>query len=87
MGVATTDQNFIFDKVKGHHYQVACGKYFEAKHKGSALMEADLGGISHPNQFFEESQKFHAAADGATAGAVAPKAEAASSVAQAVAAN
>ena len=83
----------IIDKVKGQHYQIACGKcatavstlgpcpalasppspprahlpalaspprYFEAKHKGSTLIETELGGISHPNQYFEESSKFHA---------------------------
>ena len=51
--------------------QVACGKYFEAKHKGTALIETELGGITHPNQFFEESQKFHNpdGADGTNASA------------------
>ena len=34
---------------------MACGKYFEAKHKGTTLIETELGGITHPNQFFEES--------------------------------
>ena len=51
-------------QVRGQHYQVACGKYFEAKHKGSALIETELGGITHPNQFFDESMKFHGSADG-----------------------
>jgi len=59
MGVASSETSFILDKVRGHHYQVACGKYFEAKHKGSTLIEVELGGITHPNQFFEESSKFH----------------------------
>ena len=45
--------------MRGQHFQVACGKYFEAKHKGSALIETELGGIMHPNQYFEESAKFH----------------------------
>ena len=64
MGVGASEVHFILDKVKGQHYQVACGKYFEAKHKGSALIETELGGITHPNQFFEESMKFHGAAAG-----------------------
>ena len=64
LGVSNVDMNFIFDKVKGQHFQVACGKYFEAKHKGSNLIETELGGISHPNQFFEESMKFYQPADG-----------------------
>lgn len=33
------------------HYQIACGKYFEATH--NVILE---GGINHPNQYFEESQ-------------------------------
>ena len=51
---------YIVEKVKGQHFQIACGKYFEAKHKGSTLIETELGGISHPNQFFEQSSKFYA---------------------------
>merc|ERR1719476_761335 len=60
MQVSSADISYIVEKVKGHHYQVACGKYFEARHKGSTLIETELGGIEHPNQFFEESLKFHA---------------------------
>ena len=59
MQVGPAEANFIVDKVKGQHYQVACGKYFEAKHKGTTLIETELGGIMHPNQFFEESAKFY----------------------------
>ena len=62
-GVTGAELNFIIDKAKGQHFQVACGKYFEAKHKGTALIETELGGITHPNQYFEESQKFHAPAE------------------------
>ena len=78
MQVGPAEASFIVDKVKGQHYQVACGKYFEAKHKGSAVMETELGGITHPNQFFEESMKFHgtAAGEGSATGE-APKAAAA----------
>lgn len=36
--------------MKGSHYQVACGKYFEATHGKQS------SGIQHPNQYFEESQ-------------------------------
>ena len=61
MQVGGSDASYILEKVKGHHYQVACGKYFEAKHKGSTLTETEVGGISHPNQYFEESAKFYAA--------------------------
>ena len=35
-------------------------RYFEAKHKGSTLIETELGGISHPNQYYEQSSKFYA---------------------------
>ena len=60
MQVSSADTAYIIDKVKGQHYQVACGKFFEARHKGSTLIETELGGITHPNQFFEESAKFYA---------------------------
>ena len=50
MGVSGGDVAFIMDKAKNQHFQVACGKYFEAKHKGSALIETELGDITHPNQ-------------------------------------
>ena len=65
--MSAVDATYIIDKVKGHHYQVACGKYFEAKHKGTTLIETELGGIEHPNQYFEQSVKFHTAKDEATA--------------------
>ena len=42
MQVGPAEANFIVDKVKGQHYQVACGKYFEATHKGSALSETEV---------------------------------------------
>jgi len=60
MSIGSSDVSFILDKVRGQHFQVACGKYFEAKHKGTTLIEVEMGGISHPNQYFEESMKFHA---------------------------
>ncbi|MXQ85577.1 hypothetical protein E5288_WYG011198 [Bos mutus] len=43
----------ILDLVKGTHYQVACQKFFEMTHN------VDDGGfsLSHPNQFFFESQR------------------------------
>jgi DNA primase large subunit len=63
LGIGGGDANFIVEKAKGQHFQVACGKYFEAKHKGSTLIETELGGITHPNQFFEESMKFYTPKD------------------------
>ena len=59
MGVAATEANFILDKARGQHYQVACGKFFEAKHKGTTLIETEISGISHPNQYFEKSNEFY----------------------------
>ncbi|XP_049750883.1 DNA primase large subunit isoform X1 [Elephas maximus indicus] len=45
--------NQILDLVKGTHYQVACQKYFEMIHNVD-----DCGfSLSHPNQFFIESQR------------------------------
>ena len=40
--------------VKSGHYQVACMKVFELSH--NSTMES-MGGLQHPNQYFEESQK------------------------------
>jgi DNA primase large subunit len=63
MQVGATDVAFILEKVRGQHYQVACGKLFEAKHKGTTLLETEIGGIEHPGQFFDESVRFHLAQD------------------------
>ena len=35
------------------HYQIACQRYFEATHHGNEVE----GGLQHPNQYFQESQK------------------------------
>ncbi|XP_025421836.1 probable DNA primase large subunit [Sipha flava] len=43
----------ILNLSQNGHYQIACTKYFEAKHGISPRSTA----INHPNQFFEESQK------------------------------
>lgn len=42
----------IVDLVSRQHFQIACQRYFEATHHA----EVD-GGIQHPNQYFQESQK------------------------------
>uniref|UniRef100_A0A7S3C2H3 DNA primase large subunit C-terminal domain-containing protein n=1 Tax=Haptolina ericina TaxID=156174 RepID=A0A7S3C2H3_9EUKA len=84
MSVPTADVTYILEKVRGQHYQIACGKYFEAKHKGTTLIETELGGISHPNQYFEQSMKFYNPAGtpaDAASGAGASSHKAASSVA------
>ncbi|XP_077438264.1 DNA primase large subunit [Vanacampus margaritifer] len=43
----------ILDLVKGMHYQLACQKYFELTHN---VEDANFS-LSHPNQYFVESQK------------------------------
>ncbi|XP_068183599.1 DNA primase large subunit [Antennarius striatus] len=43
----------ILELVKGMHYQVACQKYFELTHN----TEDTNFSLSHPNQYFIESQK------------------------------
>lgn len=43
----------ILNLSQNGHYQIACTKYFEAKHGASPSATV----INHPNQFFEESQK------------------------------
>ncbi|XP_047460062.1 DNA primase large subunit [Mugil cephalus] len=43
----------ILELVKGMHYQLACQKYFELTHN----IEEGSFSLSHPNQYFVESQK------------------------------
>ncbi|XP_072800848.1 DNA primase large subunit [Vicugna pacos] len=51
--VSPAGMDQILDLVKGTHYQVACQKYFEMTHNVD-----DCGfSLSHPNQFFFESQR------------------------------
>lgn len=42
-------------EVKTGRYNVACTRYFEAVHKLPAEYQAQA--FSHPNQYFEESQR------------------------------
>lgn len=42
-------------EVKMGRYNVACTRYFEAVHK--LPLEYQAQAISHPNMFFDESQK------------------------------
>lgn len=43
--------------------------YFEARHAGSSLTETEMGGITHPNQYFDLSMKFYADIHAAEQGA------------------
>ena len=63
----------VLDKVRGKHYQLACGAAFAGAHGGCACD----AGIQHPNQYFSESRKLlgldkPAAADGAGPSAPSP---------------
>lgn len=44
----------LLDLVRGHHYQLACKKYFALSHEG---YEGESIG-NHPNAYFDESEKF-----------------------------
>lgn len=50
----------ILNLAQSGHYQIACTKYFEAKHGTPPNSTA----INHPNQFFEESQRLKGHLDG-----------------------
>ena len=52
-------QDSILEKVKGQHYQLACGTCFEAT-QGAPLMQ----GVSHPNEYFRESRKLRLGGEG-----------------------
>lgn len=41
--------------------------YFEARHQGSTYTETEMGGITHPNQYFDQSMKFYSDIHGAVA--------------------
>nr|XP_015218762.1 PREDICTED: DNA primase large subunit isoform X2 [Lepisosteus oculatus] len=51
--IPSTGINQVLDLVKGMHYQLACQKYFELTH---GLDDCGFS-LSHPNQYFVESQK------------------------------
>lgn len=51
--VAPSGISQILELVKGMHYQLACQKYFELTHN----IEDSSFSLSHPNQYFLESQK------------------------------
>uniref|UniRef100_A0A3Q2R4L6 DNA primase large subunit n=1 Tax=Fundulus heteroclitus TaxID=8078 RepID=A0A3Q2R4L6_FUNHE len=51
--VSPSGVNQILELVKGMHYQLACQKYFELTHN----VEDSAFSLSHPNQYFIESQK------------------------------
>ncbi|KAM4599238.1 DNA primase large subunit isoform 1-T1 [Fundulus diaphanus] len=51
--VSPSGVNQILELVKGMHYQLACQKYFELTHN----VEDSTFSLSHPNQYFIESQK------------------------------
>lgn len=55
-GVPEGDKHEILALAQAKHYQIACKKHFEATHPGS-----DDVMINHPNGYFEESRKYHAA--------------------------
>ncbi|CAG8435545.1 3692_t:CDS:10 [Ambispora gerdemannii] len=44
----------IIDYVKGHHYNIACTRFFELTHGGSKE-QGMMAAINHPNEFFEKS--------------------------------
>ncbi|KAG0464194.1 hypothetical protein HPP92_020263 [Vanilla planifolia] len=52
MGIGGRAMDDVMDKVRNHHYQLACTLTFEAIHSSSC----DTG-INHPNQYFSQSRK------------------------------
>ena len=52
----------IMSNVKNHNYQIACARYFESTHKAPA----GSFNVNHPNQYFEDSEKYLKADEGAT---------------------
>jgi len=54
-GVTATAVNEIIRLIKDGHYQIACRKHFEVTHPNSQFELM----INHPNQYFDESEKFY----------------------------
>jgi DNA primase large subunit len=65
MRITGAAANDILDKVKGKHYQLACGVAFAASHNGCECDE----GIHHPNGYFAASRKLLAPPKTGAAGA------------------
>ncbi|GFT66301.1 DNA primase large subunit [Nephila pilipes] len=51
--ISTAAIDSILDLSARGHYQIACTRFFEGAHNETSVDQ----GISHPNQYFEESQK------------------------------
>ncbi|EDQ88653.1 uncharacterized protein MONBRDRAFT_32834 [Monosiga brevicollis MX1] len=52
-GVPTNSISEISKLVSEHHYQIACGRYFEVTHN----CEPNTVSIQHPNQYFDDSRQ------------------------------
>ena len=70
-GVSSANVAEINELVKGHHYQVACKRYFSFMHEGT---EGDRVG-THPNSYFSESIEFYKEKESKTAAIKAPEKE------------
>jgi DNA primase large subunit len=67
-GINSSAISEIIELKNGQHFQIACRKYFEVTHPGC---KNDIV-ISHPNQYFDESEKYYAAQNGVDPGQPAP---------------
>ncbi|CAG9464992.1 unnamed protein product [Pedinophyceae sp. YPF-701] len=83
LNVNATKIEEAVQKAKDGHYQIACGKHFEGVHG------VDVGGIRHPNEFFDQAWALDHPdeADDPPANAAAPSTPAAAVPPQAIAAG
>jgi hypothetical protein len=55
VGIGPVGAAEIVKLVEGHHYQIACKKYFDLTHPNNKWEDS---GTMHPNTYFRESNKY-----------------------------
>ncbi|KNC50933.1 DNA primase large subunit [Thecamonas trahens ATCC 50062] len=68
-GVGGAGLKEILNLIAGHHYQIACTRYFELTHPDAETVQP----IEHPNAFFTQSEAYWRAKQGSSGEEAKPK--------------